>query len=84
MSVGAWHRGMRSHIHSRVTRQPLPTDPRATPPALESAALVHAADAPRRYAPPRLVTFGTVAEITATVGRRGKRDGKRSFRRTGF
>lgn len=53
-------------------------------PALESAALVKAADAPRRYTPPTLVTFGTVAEITATVGRRGKRDGKRSRRRTGF
>lgn len=53
-------------------------------PALERAAPAHAADAPRPYAPPTLVSFGTVAEITATVGRKGKRDGKRSRRRTGF
>ncbi len=40
------------------------------------------AERPRRYARPRLVVFGTVAERTRTVGTKGKKDSKR--RRTGF
>jgi len=52
--------------------------------ALERAALAKATDARRPYVPPTLVSFGTVAEITATVGRKGRKDGKRSYRRTGF
>ena len=36
------------------------------------------------YDPPTLVAYGAVRELTGTVGSVGKRDGKRTFRRTGF
>ncbi|HUX34655.1 MAG TPA: hypothetical protein VMV51_12370 [Gemmatimonadaceae bacterium] len=67
-----------------MTKPPYGTEPRATTPRRESAALAKASGAPGPYAPPTLVTFGTVAELTATVGRKGRRDGRRSYRRTGF
>lgn len=36
------------------------------------------------YDPPTLVAYGSVVELTGTVGSVGKRDGPRTFRRTGF
>ena len=36
------------------------------------------------YERPTLAVYGPVAAITATVGTRGRKDAKRSRRRTGF
>ncbi len=36
------------------------------------------------YAAPRLAVYGPVAELTRTVGSRGKKDRNRGSRRTGF
>ena len=36
------------------------------------------------YTPPTLTVYGTLDQLTATVGHRGRRDGRRSRRRTGF
>jgi hypothetical protein len=39
---------------------------------------------PRAYSAPVLVRYGPIARLTQTVGPRGKKDAKRSSRRTGF
>lgn len=67
-----------------MTNQPFGSEVRATTSTQKDAAFASVTDAPRPYAPPTLVSFGTVAELTATVGRKGRRDGRRSYRRTGF
>ncbi len=36
------------------------------------------------YTPPMLAVYGSASVLTATVGTRGKRDGRRGNRRTGF
>ncbi|HEY5219888.1 MAG TPA: hypothetical protein VIJ16_08760 [Gemmatimonadaceae bacterium] len=36
------------------------------------------------YVSPSLTVFGSIAELTETVGRRGRKDAKRGSRRTGF
>ena len=36
------------------------------------------------YTAPALVRFGALDDLTRTVGTRGRRDGRRSRRRTGF
>ena len=36
------------------------------------------------YTAPRLTIYGNLDDLTATVGTRGRRDGRRSRRRTGY
>ncbi|HVA57776.1 MAG: hypothetical protein WBQ26_10510 [Gemmatimonadaceae bacterium] len=67
-----------------MTRPIAETGPQATTPAPEPPVQQPAAGDKAIYAPPKLKTFGTIAEITATVGRHGRRDGRRSNRRTGY
>ncbi|MDE3172984.1 MAG: lasso RiPP family leader peptide-containing protein [Gemmatimonadota bacterium] len=37
-----------------------------------------------RYVAPTLARYGEVNELTRTVGTKGRRDGRRSARRTGY
>ncbi len=36
------------------------------------------------YTAPRLRIYGSLGDLTATVGPKGRRDGRRSTRRTGY
>lgn len=67
-----------------VTQPSRDSIPSSAPPAGPTGPAANDAPEALPYTPPTLVRFGGLRELTATVGTRGRRDGRRSRRRTGF
>lgn len=65
-----------------MNQPPEPT--RDAPATARTVDATPAAPIPRPYAPPTLIVYGRVGDLTRTVGSRGRKDARRGRRRTGF